>query len=158
LGVTKHQFHAFDLPRGFHLAQHRAEVGGKMLIFEHLDGLRADAFEQAHLLVDLADVHVQCLGQPVGRDAALDRTPEHLVLLNGRDAVDPVVVGVAFVVGGDQARRIRVAELLQGQQPDVAVEQDVLARGLVGLAHAQGFDQPNGLHRRHDLLEFARGL
>src|SRR5574338_261919 len=57
--------------------------------------------------------------------STLDRAPKHVVLLNGRDAVDPVVVGVAFVVGGDQTRCVDVAELLQRQQAHVPVEQDV---------------------------------
>ncbi|MNL84737.1 hypothetical protein D3C87_2128050 [compost metagenome] len=78
-----------------------------------------------------------------------------MALLDGRDAVDPAVVGVALVVVGDQAGCIGVAELAQRQQAQVPIEQNVQAVFLVALAHAQWLDQPDLFHRRHDLLELA---
>ena len=92
------------------------------------------------------------------KTAALDGVPQHLVLLDRGDAVDPVVVGVTLVVRGDQAERIGVADLSQCQKAHVPIEQDVLARLLVDFANAQRLDHSDGLHRNDDLLELARGM
>ena len=83
----------------------------------------SDALQQVDLLGDVADVHAQGFGQALGRDAALDSPADHEVLLDRGQPVDAVVVGVALVIGGDQARRGLVAQIAQRNQADVPIEQ-----------------------------------
>ena len=52
------------------------------------------------------------------------------MLLDGRQPVDTVVVGVALVVLGDQAWSISEAQFLQGKHSDVPVQQQLLANAL----------------------------
>jgi hypothetical protein len=120
-----------------------------------LGGFRADPVEQVQLLDDVADVHVQGLGEPFWSDATLDGAADHQVFLDAGKSIDPVVVGVALVIRGHEAWDLFEAQLLQRDQTCVAIEQDVLARS-VGFAHRQGFDQADGLDGRGDLLELAR--
>jgi hypothetical protein len=101
----------------------------------------------------VADVHVQGLRELFRGDAPFDGATDHEVLLNTGETIDPVVVGVAFVIGGHQAGSLVEAQLFQRDQSCVSVQQDVLPLA-VGLAHRQGFDQPDRLDGCGDLLEF----
>jgi hypothetical protein len=78
------------------------------------------------------------------------------MFLDGGQPVDAVVVGVALVIGGDQA----LARLGSPDRParpaDVPIEQQVLAgTRRPSLRHRQRFDQADILDGRADLLELA---
>ena len=78
------------------------------------------------------------------------------MLLDGRQPVDPVVVGVAFVVLGDQARRVGESEFLQSEHPDVPIKQQVHAGRLVSLGDRERLDEADRIDGRDDLFELSR--
>ncbi len=77
------------------------------------------------------------------------------MLLDSREPVDPVAVGVSLVVLGKQARGLVQAQLFQGQDAQVAVQQQVLGLLGIGVQDSQGFDQPYLVEAGDDLLVFA---
>jgi hypothetical protein len=55
----------------------------------------------------------------------LDRFQDHLVLLNGGQAADALVVGEGLVIGCDQTHGVLRPEILQNLQADMAIEQQI---------------------------------
>ena len=53
----------------------------------------------------------------------IHRARNHPVLLDRRDAVDALVVGIGVVVRGEQALHLSDAEFLQRFQPKVAIQE-----------------------------------
>ena len=90
--------------------------------------------------VDVAQVHVQALGQLFRGNAPVDCPLDHHVLLHSGQAVDPVVVGVGFVVGGNQALGFLDLQLFHGHQTGVSVQQDMQA-SISGWTDGQRFNQ-----------------
>ena len=78
------------------------------------------------------------------------------MLLHRREPVDPVIVGVGLKILGDQAGRCVLTQFLQGQHPQIAIEQQKPCRFRIRLDHRKRFDQPDLPDRGHDLLELAR--
>jgi len=67
------------------------------------------------------------------------------VLLDRRDAVDALVVGIGVVVRGEQALHLSDAEFLQRFQPKVAI-QEKPGSGVLFIRHNDGrFDQTDRL-------------
>jgi len=66
-----------------------------------------------------------------------------------------VVVGVGLVIFGKQALSFAQAQFLQGQDAQVAVQQQVLGVLGIGVQDRQGFDQPYLVEAGDDLLVFA---
>jgi hypothetical protein len=95
---------------GFILRITRLKSQRELPILQQIGGLRDRCPPAGHLLDDVADVDAQRLGQALHRDAALDGAADHEVLLDRGQAIDPAVVGVALVVGGDEALRFLMAE------------------------------------------------
>jgi hypothetical protein len=107
----QHQFRDLDLPDGLHLTQ---DVEGHRIdrpILQHLDHFRRDALEQAAPALDRLDVDIEGAGKFVLRDAPLERAHDHVMLLDGGQAVDALVVGEGLVVGGDEAPGGRLPEV-----------------------------------------------
>ncbi len=147
-----HQFHCLDLAGGFHVAQNPGDIWGELLVLQQGDGRGADAFEQINAPVDRAEVDVERPGQAVLAHAPVDGAADHVVLLDGGEAVDPVVVGVGLVILGKQARGFVQAQLFQGQHAQVAVQQEVLGFLGIGVQDGQGFDQSDLVDAGDDLL------
>nr|WP_245183448.1 hypothetical protein [Haematospirillum jordaniae] len=96
---------------------------------------RANAFEQVDAPVDGTQVHAKGPGQTLLTDAAIDCAADHVVFLDGGEAVDAVVVGVGLVVLGQQARSLMHAEIFQCQDAQMTIEQDEFRLGRVMLDH-----------------------
>jgi hypothetical protein len=62
-----------------------------------------NAFQQIHGRFHDVDRHVQRSRHALQADPIVHRLDDHSVFLNGREAADTRIVGVAFVVGGDDA-------------------------------------------------------
>ena len=91
---ARKQFDTFDLARRFHFAQHSGNVDAKLAVLQQLGGLRTDSLQQSGFAHDRACVHVQSLGQSLGRHPALDGALDHQVFLNRRDTVDSAVIRI----------------------------------------------------------------
>ena len=87
-----HQLHRLHLAGGLHVAQDAGDVWGELLILQQIDGLGADAFEQVDAAVDGAQVDVECPGQPLLAHATVDGAADHVVLGDGRQSIDVMVV------------------------------------------------------------------
>jgi len=94
-----------------------------------------------------AQVDVEGPGQPLLADAPVDGAADHVVLGDGRQPVDMVVVGVTFVVLGEQAGADAHAQFLQGQHTQVAVQHQEFGLFAVGLDDGQRLDQPHLVDR-----------
>ena len=80
------------------------------------------------------------------------------MLLDCRESVDPVVVGVALVVGGHETRCLGVANLTQGDQADMSIEEHVLAGFSNDRGHRKRLDQAYFLDGRTNLFELPRRI
>ena len=72
-------------------------------------------------------VHIEHLCDAFFRDTSFDRGQDHIAFLNGRDPANSLVVCKCFVVGRDQARRLGDPQLLEDGEPQVSVEEEILA-------------------------------
>jgi hypothetical protein len=151
-----HQFDGFDLAFRTHFAQHAGHFGIEVLVAQQHDRPCRHPFEQIHPFVDGADVEVEGAGQAFLANAAVDGPAQHVVLLNRREAVDAIVVGVGFVVLGQQAGGFGFAQLFEHQHPHVAVEQEKFFLVRIGLGHRKRLDQADFLNRGPDLGKLAR--
>jgi hypothetical protein len=70
-------------------------------------------------------VEAESLGDARLRDSALDRALDHPMLLDRRQPIDTLVVGVGVVCGRDEARDVVSAEVLQGLDPEVTVPKEI---------------------------------
>ena len=122
-----HQLHRLDLPQRQHPLQDRDRVHVDVLVLQHVDDFGADAVEQAHLGTQKGDIDIERLGDALFRYAALDGLHDHLVLLHDRDAADAPVVGDGLIVGRQQTKHLRFAHVLEGLDPEMTIEQEVLA-------------------------------
>jgi hypothetical protein len=89
----------------------------------------------------MGNVYAECLGETLRRDAALNRAPDHEMLLNGRQPIDPAIVGISLVVLGHQARCVGIAHVAQYNQANMPVEEHVLRRFLDCRRDRKRFDQ-----------------
>ena len=85
----------------------------------------ADTVKQLCLAHYAARIEVQRQSDLFLRNSALDGPADHLVLLNGRKAADPLIVGEGLVVRGDQTFDPFDAKILQHLYPDVPIEQHI---------------------------------
>jgi len=136
-----HQLHRLHLPCGLHVAQHPRHIRRELFVLQPGDGIRANTLKQVDAPVDGAQVHTKGAGQALFADAPVNGAADHVVLLNGREPVDPMVVGVGFIVLGDQAGGLMDAQVLQCQHPQMAVEQYEFRLGRIVLDHRQRLDQ-----------------
>jgi hypothetical protein len=111
--------------------------------------------EQVDTPVDRTQVHAKSPGQALIAHAPIDGAADHVVLLDGGEPVDAVVVGVGLVALGQQAGGFVHTEVFQGQHPEVAIEQNEFRLGRIVLDHRQGFDQANFMDGGDNLLVLA---
>ena len=78
------------------------------------------------------------------------------MFLDGGEPIDPAVVGVRLVVGGDQTLGFIVTQVHERDQAHMPIEQQVLAGTLIRRSNGQGFDQPDILDGGANLLELDR--
>ncbi len=87
-----------------------------------------------------------------GGHAQIHRFDDHPVFLNRCDPADPGVVGETFIVVGDDAVGGRIAQFLQREPAQVAIQDQIFA-GLVFLGmHHERFNQAHFLERHENGL------
>jgi hypothetical protein len=91
-------------------------------------------------------------GDPLRPHTVVDGLHDHFVLGNRVEAVDAGVIGEGFVVVGDDAVGLRFPQFPEGDEAQVAIQQEVFARGVLlrmdheRFDHADFFDGvPDGL-------------
>src|SRR5690606_29872213 len=107
--------------------------------------------QHARAPVDRGDLEPQRLGYLILRRATLDRAADHPVLLYCREAIDPLVVGVALVIRGDDALHLSRSQVPERFDPQLSVEEEVspdITR--VGSGHRR-FDETDRAHRTQNL-------
>jgi hypothetical protein len=100
----------------------RRAAFGDRLIFQHIDRIRMDSVEQVQAAANFIDLDVQRAGNVLRRHSLLNRPHDHPMFLNRRDPADFVVVGIGIILGRDQARGLRLAQLPQRLQPHVPIQ------------------------------------
>ena len=78
---------------------------------------------------DQPEINIEDFGQLFLGNSAVQRTDDHVVFLDRRQAIDSAVVRVTLVIGGHQALHFALVQLSQRDQTNVAVEEEVLAWG-----------------------------
>jgi hypothetical protein len=111
------------------------------LVLEHLRDFGTHSVEQRALGLDPPDVDIECLGEFLFGDPALDRLDDHLVLLDRRQPIDPLVVGEGLIVIGNQARGLAVAEVRQRGVAQMAVDQHIGSGVVLAPRDDQGLDE-----------------
>lgn len=150
-----HQLHCLHLAGGLHVGQDAGYVWSELLVLQQGDGLGADAFEQVDAPVDRTQVDVERPGQPFLAYAPIDGAADDVVLGDGRQPIDVMVVGKTFVVFGEQTGADAHAQLFQGQYAQMAVQHQVLGLFSVGLDDGQRLDQSHLVDAGDDLFVLA---
>ena len=125
--LAANQLRHLDLPQRLHLAQDGEHRDAELAVLQQVDDLGGDPAQQALLLADPGDVDVERAADLLGGQALVDRLADHVVLLDGAQPVDLLVVGVALVGGGDETMGLGDAQPLQHVEAQVAVEEQVAA-------------------------------
>ncbi|MNL77153.1 hypothetical protein D3C87_2032720 [compost metagenome] len=73
------------------------------MVFEKLNGFGTNALEEALLHPDEVDVDMERAGDRFFGNAAFNGLEDHIMLLDGRQPADPLIVGISFIIGGNEA-------------------------------------------------------
>ena len=139
----KHQIGAFDLPSWLHLAEMTHDVRRKILLLQHVDDLGTYAIKQVTLPPDRVDIDVQRPRQSLLRHPALQRAKDHVVLLHSCKAIDPLVVGEAFIIVRDQTGKQVESELLGGMHSKMTIEHQIEPGFAFWSGHSDRFNDAN---------------
>jgi hypothetical protein len=85
-------------------------------------------------------------------ETPLDRLDDHVMLLDRRQPIDPLVVGKGLVIIGDQARRLAVAEVRQRGVAQMAVDQHIGSGVVLAPRDDQRFDDADLTDRGDNAL------
>ncbi|MNL25164.1 hypothetical protein D3C87_1466350 [compost metagenome] len=123
------------------------------LILEQLGNIVMNAIEKVPPRPYRIDIDVERSRELLLRDASLDRSHDHVMLLYRRKPIDALVVRERLVVLRNDAARFRSPALLQNAQTHVSVQQ---REGFAGAAirHHKRFDKTHFGNRRRDPFVF----
>jgi hypothetical protein len=118
-----------------------------VVVLEQLGRPRADRVQLVDTAVDDGEVHIEGACQIFLANAFVNRPAQHLALLHGREAVDPMVLGIGLEVLGNQAGCCVIAKFLERQNAEVAVQYHLPGLVQIWLYQRQRLDQAYEQHR-----------